>query len=214
MQGIDQDRQIGFPGVARPDEYGQRTQINLGLDDRPRNWSLRVQVSLVWLNRSYLQFSVPAISSPSLSFASNPPRKRPPPHLLKGGHLGRVGDRFVAPGSRAHVVHGIAPAPRTGPIGIALVQRQAVVEADAAGAEGSGPDGPAAAFQIGDKRGQALAPQHAPAVSARGKVEAAVVEGGLVNGGSRQRPNPWGKCRAKRPNPGASPAPCPCAEPS
>ena len=35
MQRIDQDRQIGFPRVARPDEYGQRTQIDLGLDDRP-----------------------------------------------------------------------------------------------------------------------------------------------------------------------------------
>ena len=114
---------------------------------------------------------------------SNSPRKRPSPHLLKGRHLGRIGNRFVAPGSRAHVVYGIAPAPRAGQIGVALVQRQAVVEADAAGAEGSGPDGPPAAFQIGDKRGQALAPQHAPAVSARGKVEAAVVAGSRVNGG-------------------------------
>ena len=36
MQRINQDRQIGFPRVARPDEYGQRTQIkDLGLDDRP-----------------------------------------------------------------------------------------------------------------------------------------------------------------------------------
>ena len=35
MQRIDQDRQIGFPRVARPDEYGQWTQTDLGLDDRP-----------------------------------------------------------------------------------------------------------------------------------------------------------------------------------
>ena len=56
-------------------------------------------------------------------YASNPPGKRLSPHLLKGRHLGRVGDGLVAPGSRAHVVYGIAPAPRAGQIGVALVQR-------------------------------------------------------------------------------------------
>ena len=35
MQRVDQDRQIGLAGVARPDEHRQRAQIDLGFDDRP-----------------------------------------------------------------------------------------------------------------------------------------------------------------------------------
>ena len=35
MQRIDQDCQIGFSGVARPHEHGERTQVDFGLGNRP-----------------------------------------------------------------------------------------------------------------------------------------------------------------------------------
>ena len=70
--------------------------------------------------------AVPSLGAPSAvagSWRSNPAGKRPAAHLLKGRHLGRVRNRFVAPRSRAHIMYGIAPAARIGAIGVALVQR-------------------------------------------------------------------------------------------
>ena len=81
-------------------------------------------LGMVWRHCSGLGRKESELAFLRLLFRSQTlPGKDRPRTCLKGRHLGRVGDRFVAPGSRAHVVHGIAPAPRAGQIGIALVQR-------------------------------------------------------------------------------------------
>ena len=60
MQRINQDRQIGFPRVARPDEYSQRTQIDLGLDDRPEIGYFEFKYVSCLVRSSISSSSVPA----------------------------------------------------------------------------------------------------------------------------------------------------------
>ena len=57
MQGINQDRQIGFAGVARSHEHCQRTQVDFGLDDRPEIFYFKLKRIFARVNRSYPRFS-------------------------------------------------------------------------------------------------------------------------------------------------------------
>ena len=80
-------------------------------------------------------------------------------------------------------MYGVAAAALAGEVGVAHVQRETVVETDAAGGERRRHHRPLLPSQVVQKYAQLFASHHTPAMRSREKVQTPVLLGGVVKGG-------------------------------